>query len=97
MSAQDQTPIGNTRVGVVESDKRDKTRTVVVRFQAKHPKYGKFISRRTVLHVHDENNESRSGDVVEVKQSRPLSKTKHWTIVRIVERAAGGATSESIP
>ncbi len=78
-----------TRIGVVESDKRDKTRKVVVRFQAKHPKYGKFISRRTILHVHDEHNESRQGDVVEVSETRPLSKTKHWTLVRIVEKYQG--------
>lgn len=78
-----------TRVGVVESDKRDKTRKVVVRFQAKHPKYGKFVSRRTVLHVHDENNESKQGDVVEVVETRPRSKTKHWTLVRIVEKYQG--------
>jgi small subunit ribosomal protein S17 len=53
---------------------------------AKHPKYGKFIRRRTVLHVHDENNESRTGDVVEVAQCRPISKTKCWRLVRIVDQ-----------
>lgn len=75
-----------TKTGTVESDKRDKTRKVVVRFVAKHQKYGKFIKRRTTLHVHDENNESRTGDVVEVAPCRPMSKTKTWTLVRIVER-----------
>jgi len=74
------------KTGTVESDKRDKTRKVVVRFVAKHPKYGKFIKRRTTLHVHDENNESRTGDVVEVAPCRPISKTKTWKLVRIVER-----------
>jgi small subunit ribosomal protein S17 len=74
------------RIGVVESDRRDKTRKVVVRFQARHPKYGKFIKRRTVLHVHDESNESRLGDIVEVAQCRPISKTKSWRLVRVVER-----------
>lgn len=74
------------RIGVVESDKRDKTRKVVVRFQARHPKYGKFIKRRTILHVHDEANESRLGDLVEVAQCRPISKTKSWRLVRVVER-----------
>ena len=75
-----------TKIGTVESDSRLKTRKVVVRFMAKHPKYGKFIKRRTVLHVHDEANESHTGDVVEVAQCRPISKTKFWTLVRVVER-----------
>jgi small subunit ribosomal protein S17 len=75
-----------TKVGIVESDKRSKTRMVVVRFLAKHPKYGKFMRRRTVLHVHDENNDSKLGDTVEVVQTRPISKTKFWTLVRVVER-----------
>ncbi len=78
-----------TKIGVVESDKRAKSRTVVVAFKAMHPKYGKYVSRKTVLQVHDEHNESKLGDTVEVKQCRPMSKTKAWTLVRIVERAAG--------
>lgn len=76
-----------TKIGVVESDKRNKTRKVVVRFLTKHPKYGKFMRRRTVLHVHDENNESRLGDTVEVEATRPISKTKFWKLVRVVERS----------
>ncbi|MAY73274.1 MAG: 30S ribosomal protein S17 [Phycisphaerae bacterium] len=75
------------KVGVVESDARDKTRRVVIAYQAKHPKYGKFISKRTVLHVHDEQNESRVGDKVEIGQCRPISKTKCWRLLRVVERA----------
>ncbi|MEL6739165.1 MAG: 30S ribosomal protein S17 [Planctomycetota bacterium] len=75
-----------TRVGVVDSDTRDKTRRVVIAYRAKHPKYGKYVGRRTVLHVHDEQNESRVGDVVEVAQCRPISKTKSWKLVRIVEQ-----------
>ncbi|MCL4742991.1 MAG: 30S ribosomal protein S17 [Phycisphaerales bacterium] len=75
-----------TKVGVVETDGRDKTRKVVVRFTARHPKYGKYVQRRTVLHVHDPENESRRGDVVEVTQCRPVSKTKRWRLVRVVER-----------
>ena len=75
-----------TRVGVVESDKRDKTRKVVVQYKVKHPKYGKYVSRRTVLHVHDESNESRLGDKVEVAECRPMSKTKSWRLVRVLER-----------
>lgn len=76
-----------TKIGTVESDKRSKSRTVVLSYKAPHPKYGKFVSKRTVLQVHDENNESRLGDTVEVTQCRPMSKTKRWTLVRIVERS----------
>ena len=79
------------RIGVVESDKRTKTRKVVIPYVDKHPKYGKYIKKRTVLHVHEENNESRSGDVVEVAQCRKLSKTKRWILVRIVERGLAKA------
>ncbi len=79
-------PVG-TKIGIVESDKRSKTRTVVVRYKAMHPKYGKYVSRKTVLQIHDEANDSRLGDTVEVKQCRPLSKTKRWTLVRVVERS----------
>ncbi|TVS05547.1 MAG: 30S ribosomal protein S17 [Phycisphaerales bacterium] len=75
-----------TRVGVVETDSRDKTRKVVISYLAKHAKYGKYVKRRTVLHVHDEANESRNGDVVEVAQCRPISKTKSWRLVKVVER-----------
>lgn len=79
--------MAGSRVGVVASDARDKTRKVVISFRAPHPKYGKYVSRRTVLHVHDEGNESHVGDRVEVVQCRPVSKTKRWRLVRIVERA----------
>lgn len=78
------------KTGVVESDKRDKTRTVVINFLSKHPKYGKYIRRRTVLHVHDEENVSRTGDRVEIAECRPLSKTKSWAITKVVERAQTG-------
>lgn len=78
-----------TRIGVVESDARDKTRRVVISYMAKHSKYGKFVSKRTVLQVHDEANESGSGDKVEVAQCRPVSKTKRWRLVRVVEKARG--------
>lgn len=76
-----------TRIGVVESDKRAKSRTVVVAYKSMHPKYGKFVARKTVLQVHDEANDSRAGDTVEVKPCRPISKTKKWTLVRVVERS----------
>jgi small subunit ribosomal protein S17 len=78
-----------TRLGVVESDKCEKTRKVVVNFLAKHPKYGKYLRRRTVLQVHDEHNESHLGDEVEIAECRPMSKSKRWRIVRVVKKAAG--------
>ena len=74
---------------MVESDARDKTRKVVVNYMTKHPKYGKYVRKRTVLHVHDENNESHSGDRVEVAPCRPLSKTKSWRLVRVVDSRPG--------
>jgi len=75
------------RIGIVESDKRAKTRTVVIAHSGRHPKYGKYMRKRTVLHVHDEGNESRLGDRVEVAECRPISKTKSWTVTRLVEKA----------
>jgi len=75
------------RVGTVESAKRDKTRTVVIPFVSKHPKYGKYIRQRTRLHVHDEKNESKQGDRVEIAECRPISRSKSWVIVRVVEKA----------
>lgn len=82
-----------TKVGVVDSDTRAKTRRVVVSYMAKHPKYGKYLGQRTILHVHDENSESHTGDVVEVAPCRPVSKSKNWRLVRIVERRADVAAA----
>lgn len=75
------------KIGVVQSDRRDKTRTVSINFLVKHRKYGKYVRRRTVLHVHDENNESKVGDRVEIAECRPISKTKSWILARVVEAA----------
>lgn len=75
------------KVGVVTSDARDKTRKVAISFSVKHPKYGKYIRRRTVLQVHDEQNESKVGDRVEVAECRPLSKTKSWVLVKVLQPA----------
>lgn len=75
------------RIGIVESDSRDKTRKVAIHYSVKHPKYGKYIRRRTILQVHDEANESRRGDRVEVAECRPISKTKAWILLRVVEAA----------
>src|SRR3954451_2204474 len=77
-------------VGVVTSDKMNKTRRVEIPRLVKHPRYSKFIKRRTICHVHDEKNESKAGDMVEIVESRPYSKTKHWRLIRVVRPAAGG-------
>ena len=74
-------------VGVVTSDKMNKTRRVEIPRLVKHQRYGKYIRRRTICHVHDEANESRQGDTVEIMETRPLSKTKHWRLVRVVTKA----------
>lgn len=76
-----------TRVGVVTSTARQKTIAVTVQYLVKHPKYGKYTRRSTVLHAHDEKSECRLGDVVEVGETRPMSKTKCWRLVRIVTAA----------
>ncbi len=73
--------------GVVTSDKMTKTRRVEIARKVKHPKYGKFIKRRTVCHVHDENNESGAGDLVEIIESEPLSKTKRWRLVKVLQKS----------
>ena len=73
-------------IGVVTSDKVSKTRKVVFEYLARHAKYNKYVKRQTVLHVHDEKNESHLGDHVEVMQCRPISKMKSYRLVRIVSR-----------
>ena len=73
--------------GVVTRDKTLKTRRVEVERLVRHPKYGKFVKRRTVCYAHDEKNESHLGDTVEIIESRPLSKLKRWQLVRIVTKA----------
>ena len=72
------------KVGVVKSDCRDKSRKVEIKFTVKHPKYGKYIRRRTVLHVHDENNSSKIGDRVEIAECRRISKTKSWVVMKVL-------------
>src|SRR5438876_1986620 len=74
-------------IGIVTSDKMQKTRRVEIPRLVKHVRYGKYIRRRTICHVHDEQNESHVGDTVEIMESRPLSKTKAWRLVRIVTKA----------
>ena len=79
--------LNRTMTGRVVSDKMDKSITVMVERQVKHPIYGKFIKRSTKLHAHDEANECKMGDTVTIEQCRPLSKTKSWRLVEVVERA----------
>ncbi|MDP4530467.1 30S ribosomal protein S17 [Alkalimonas delamerensis] len=80
----------NTRTlqGKVVSDKMDKSIVVAIERQVKHPIYGKFIKRTTKLHVHDESNQCKAGDIVTIRECRPLSKTKSWTLVNVVESAS---------
>lgn len=81
------TALKRTLVGKVVSDKMDKTVTVLVERQMKHPLYGKYIVRSKKYHAHDEANQYKEGDMVEIQESRPLSKTKAWTVSRLVEAA----------
>ena len=77
-----------TEIGAVTSDKMNKTRRVVVERLVPHSKYGKLMRRRTVCHVHDEANESHLGDLVEIMETRPMSKLKRWRLIRIVRKGA---------
>jgi small subunit ribosomal protein S17 len=76
-----------TEVGRVTSSKMDKTVTVLVERRVKHPLYGKVVTRSSKRHAHDENNEYKEGDLVEIKACRPLSKTKTWQVTRLIEKA----------
>lgn len=79
--------VERTLTGRVISNKMDKTATVMIERRVRHPLYGKYIRRSTKFHVHDENNECQEGDVVTIQQCRPLSKTKTFRLVSVVERA----------
>ena len=76
-----------TRVGMVVSNKMDKTIVVAIEDNVKHPKYGKVIKRTIKFKAHDENNECREGDTVKIMETRPLSKDKRWRLVEIIEKA----------
>lgn len=82
-----------TRFGVVTSDARNKTIAVTISSSMQHPKYGKQMRRRSILHAHDEENTAQKGDRVEIVECRPMSKTKHWRLLRVLERAAKGGAS----
>lgn len=75
-----------TRIGVVTSNKMTKTITVAVERKVKHPMYGKFVKKTSSFHAHDEKNECSIGDTVKIMESRPLSKTKRWRLVEVVEK-----------
>jgi small subunit ribosomal protein S17 len=75
-----------TRIGVVSSNKMEKTITVKVERKIKHPLYGKFLKKTTSFHAHDEKNECSIGDTVKIMETRPMSKTKRWRLVEIVEK-----------
>jgi small subunit ribosomal protein S17 len=81
------TPLKGTQTGHVVSDKRDKTRKVMISFLAKVPKYGKYVNRRTYFQVDDPTNVSKEGDLVEIVPCRPISKTKSWRLVRVIQSA----------
>ena len=82
-----QTKVTRTLAGKVVSDARAKTVTVLVERRVKHELYGKIVAKSRKYHAHDENNEFKLGDVVEITESRPLSKTKTWVVSRLVEKA----------
>ena len=75
------------RTGVVTSNKMDKSITVAIKWKEKHPIYGKFVNKTNKYHANDENNECNIGDTVKIMETRPLSKTKRWRLVQIIERA----------
>jgi small subunit ribosomal protein S17 len=75
-----------TKLGVVSSNKMDKTITVSVERKVKHPLYGKFVKKSTKFHAHDEKNECSIGDTVKIMETRPISKTKRWRLVEVVEK-----------
>ncbi|HJU70728.1 MAG TPA: 30S ribosomal protein S17 [Paucimonas sp.] len=87
MNDQVKQALKRTLIGKVVSDKMDKTVTVLIERRVKHPLYGKIIMRSNKYHAHDENNQAKEGDVVEIQECRPISKTKAWTITRVMQEA----------
>ena len=82
------TSLKRTLIGKVVSDKREKTVTVLVERRVMHPIYGKLMTRSSKYHAHDESGEYKTGDTIEITESRPLSKTKNWVATRLVQKAA---------
>jgi small subunit ribosomal protein S17 len=87
MNDQVKQSLKRTLVGKVVSDKMDKTVTVLVERRVKHPLYGKIVVRSNKYHAHDENNQAKEGDTVEIQEGRPISKTKAWSVTRVVQVA----------
>ncbi|MBI1772750.1 MAG: 30S ribosomal protein S17 [Burkholderiales bacterium] len=87
MNDQVKVALKRTLIGKVVSDKMNKTVTVVVERHVKHPLYGKIIVRSAKYHAHDEANQAKAGDTVEIQEGRPISKTKAWTVTRVVQVA----------
>lgn len=83
----EQRNLRKVREGVVYSNKMDKSITIAVKWKEKHPMYGKFVNKTKKFHAHDEKNECNIGDTVRIMETRPLSKTKRWRLVEIIERA----------
>lgn len=88
MNMSNEEKVLRTQIGSVISNKMDKSATVLIERKVKHPLYGKFVKKSTKLHIHDENNECSMGDTVQITECRPISKTKSWTLVKIVEKAS---------
>jgi small subunit ribosomal protein S17 len=82
-----ETKVKRTLTGKVVSNKMDKSITVLIERRVKHPVYGKYLTKSTKLHAHDENNVCKEGDMVTIAETRPISKTKAWTLVEVVESA----------
>jgi small subunit ribosomal protein S17 len=87
MNDQVKQALKRTLIGKVVSDKMDKTVTVLVERRVKHPLYGKIVMRSNKYHAHDEGNTAKEGDTVEIQEGRPISKTKAWTVTRVVQEA----------
>ena len=87
-ASQAKRKLTGTKIGIVVSDKRDKTCTVAVDYQQKHKKYGKYLHRQAKFQIHDPENQCTLGDRVEITGCRPISKTKSWRLVKVVEKAA---------
>jgi small subunit ribosomal protein S17 len=92
--APEKRKVRRAMIGVVTRDKMDKTRRVEIPRLVKHPTYGKYIKRRTICYVHDEKNESHMGDTVEIMETRPMSKLKHFRLVRVVTKAPAKVLAE---
>jgi small subunit ribosomal protein S17 len=86
INLQESRNLRKTRIGIVSSNKMDKTITVAVERKVKHPIYGKFVKKTTSFHAHDDKNECSIGDTVRIMETRPLSKTKRWRLVEVIEK-----------